>query len=957
MKRTLLIIAAIAICLGLSAAQTTKRELRSIWLTTYLLIDWPSGSAVGNPELCKKELISYLDKHADRNYNGVCLHVRCWADALYKSSYEPWSEFVSGTRGKDPGWDPLQFAVEECHKRGLECYAWVNPFRFSRNKSPRTTPQDLEVLSRKGWIVDNGTITQPKEYQVFNPALPEVRQYLYNIFREIYMNYRIDGMLFDDYFYPNNMPANNTAQDFEDFVAQNPGVQWTKEKILDWRRGNINLFMRELYAMIQNDRPDMRFGLSPAGVAKKGCNNIEGLDPVNFGTDWQYDDICSDPIAWLNDGSIDFISPQIYWFAYPTSNSYTSAADYTALCDWWSMVADRFGRHFYSSMAPYRMWDGETGTDKWNNEDHWKDLSYQITLNRRFSRNNAPGAIMYSAKYMDGPLCSGWGEYLERHSFTYKSLVPIVDWKDHAPLSKPVLSRNDNILSWNAEAGEPTGNDPIRRYTVYAIPSYTPMERALAADGDGLDARYLVQVVYGNSFELPEKLATKHWYAVCAYDGYGYESEAAVVDYPDEFPEVHTTRDETEYPASGEYAVTNVWFRSALEPFSNIEFEENGKLNRGMVIAGDKVLLTGRYENSAGPSYLYEYDLNSGEYLREIDVQMPSDLAYPCNDIIRDNAGNLYLTNIVLNLKSKPLQLYRLDPATGSTSLFASLTVSGISDRAPRVDHCGIEALDNGTFAVYAAIASSDKIVRWTLDSNGNSTALDICEVNEFEPSSAKNFGIAPKVFPTGNGHIVVDGANTDPVEYDFNTGSIINRLPAALAPEGSQANGFAHFGPKECFMAYASADHTASEGYKFNIIHSDSHDMSSAALLWKLPAINMGNVNSTAMSAPVDAVTKTEGNKWTSHVAIYVPGNSLGVYRIEGNTTSAITHSTGEDIRYTVIRNRVFFDRTVESVQVFDLSGRALKSASCASSVDLPSSSGVYIIRFDGHAERIVVR
>ena len=268
MKKSFLLLLVLLAVAVTAAAQEPKREFRSVWLTTYQLIDWPSSSARGNEEKCKAELLEYLDNHEKRNYTGVCLHVRTWADAVYKSSYEPWSEWVSGTRGKDPGWDPLAFAVEECHKRGLECYAWVNPFRFSRNWQARTTPQDLEVLS-KGWIIDNGTTTQHNEYQIFNPALPEVREYLYGIMKEIYTNYRIDGFLFDDYFYPNKIPADNTAQDYADFQEQNPGVSGTKENINNWRRGNINLFMRELYAMVQKDRPDIRFGLSPPAWQRK----------------------------------------------------------------------------------------------------------------------------------------------------------------------------------------------------------------------------------------------------------------------------------------------------------------------------------------------------------------------------------------------------------------------------------------------------------------------------------------------------------------------------------------------------------------------------------------------------------------------------------------------------------------------------------------------------------------
>lgn len=279
MKKT---IAAAALALGLvgsgavAEAQSPKRDFRSVWLTTYMTIDWPSkrGTSASIVKQQKEELIEYLDNHKKRNFNGVCFHVRTMADAVYRSSYEPWSEYVSGIRGKDPGWDPLAFVVEEAHKRGLECYAWVNPYRYNRNWQSRTTPQDKAVEAHKGWLINQGTVdqadqqTSANEYQVFNPALPEVREYLLNVFREIYMNYRIDGMLFDDYFYPNNIPATTKALDYADFHAQNPGhatdTEGLKQQMGDWRRANVNLLMHQLYEEIQARRPDLRFGLSPA---------------------------------------------------------------------------------------------------------------------------------------------------------------------------------------------------------------------------------------------------------------------------------------------------------------------------------------------------------------------------------------------------------------------------------------------------------------------------------------------------------------------------------------------------------------------------------------------------------------------------------------------------------------------------------------------------------------------
>ncbi len=953
MKRFYLLLTLVLAAVTLTAA-SPKRELRSVWLTTYSHIDWPNSSSAGNPDKCKQELIEYLDKHQNRNFNGVCLHVRCWADAVYKSSYEPWSEFVSGERGLDPGWDPLEFAVEECHKRGLECYAWINPFRFNRHNNSRTTPQDEYVLSQPGWIIDNGTTTSHDEYQVFNPALKDVREYLLKIIREIYTNYRIDGMLFDDYFYPNGIPANSTAQDFVYFQEQNPGLSATKQHIGDWRRANINLFMRELYDMIQQDRPDLRFGLSPAGVAKEGCKDIDGLNPVNFGTDWQYDDIYSDPVAWLNDRSIDFISPQLYWFSRPGNNSYTSAAPYTPLCQWWSNTAHFFGRHFYSSMAPYRFCDGD-GRPVYNNEDHWEDMSHQIDLNRNYNLDNAPGAIMYSAKYMDGPKCDGWGAYLQANSFQNKSLVPLITWKERPELVKPQnLAFDGKILRWPGGQSEPTGYDPIRRYTVYAIPAYVNLEQAMAADGDGIDVQYLMQVVYGEEYTVPSRKREGHWFAVCAYDGYGYESEPATVN--EGVPPVPVDRDETVYPEAGGLNVTNMWFRSTLEPFENIEFGQDGKLNRGMVIAGDKVLLCGRKENAAGPCYLYAYALESGYFQGEIELDIDDTYKYPCNDIFRDNAGDIYITTLSTNIASpnNPLAIYRFDPVTNSCALWTVLTASDAV--RSRVDHCAVERLADGTYYVYAAVASGKKLIRWTVGADGTVADTQLRDITEFEPATARNFGLAPRVVSVGNGKIIVDGGNTYPAEYDFATGALTGRFGEALAPAGTECNGVAHFGPAECLMAYAAADHESATGYKFNVTSADSHDIASHSLLWQLPAINFGNVNSTTCSTPVDAVTDGNADAWTAHVAIYVPGNGLAVYEVtKGNTGISAPESAMPD--YTVIGGRVFFSRIVESVAVYDLSGRCLNDAVNTTSVGLPQDAGVYFVRYGNKAARIAVR
>ena len=293
--------AAVALSLFLSAglpaveasAQVTeppKRELRSVWLTTYLCIDWPSSDSRGTTEAkqaqMKKELLAYLDNHQKRNFNGVCLQVRSMADAFYKSSYEPWSQYLTNTRGAEPGWDPLAFAVEECHKRGLECWAWINPYRFNRGNAARDTEYDKEYIS-KGWIISHNG------YAVFNHGLEEVRQHNLRVIREIYTNYAVDGILFDDYFYPNDIPYKSddamTAEDWEDYQEQVPGG--APGKINDWRRENIDKFVGQLREQVDADRPDMRFGISPAGVAGKSAPQYGLSAPPIRSSDWQYESI------------------------------------------------------------------------------------------------------------------------------------------------------------------------------------------------------------------------------------------------------------------------------------------------------------------------------------------------------------------------------------------------------------------------------------------------------------------------------------------------------------------------------------------------------------------------------------------------------------------------------------------------------------------------------------------
>ena len=565
---------ATALALALAAqgvyAEAPKREFRSIWMAA-MGIDWPltRGTSAQSQQQAKQQLIDYLDNYKQHNFTGVCIHMRPMADALYKSSYEPWSSSVSGTRGVDPGWDPLEFAVEECHKRGLECYAWINPFRIDNNDLTHNTPQDKE-WREKGWTM------YENKWTVFNPAVPEAREHCMKVMEEIWTNYQIDGMLFDDYFYPGNgMSKGTAAADYQHY--KNSG---TTMSIEDWRRDNVNTFIKELYDRIQAQRPDMRFGIGPAGVGGASAYKY-GLPKPNVRSgDWMYNDIFCDPLAWLNDGSIDFISPQIYWSTTDTS------APYGPLCEWWTMVAKHFGRHNYISIASYKV-DNYGG----NNETGWSEFSKEVDICRDEPALNAPGQIYYSAKYFDGPTRSGLGKYLEENSYTTPALVPIVDWKEHVNYAAPAgASFNGTELTWQATKVE---GRTIMRYTVYGVPLSVRPDQAMSADDDGLAAQYLLGVSYTPAFTIPESMREGYWYAVCTYDGYGYESQPSIVGYEGNFSEVPvptTPADgavvqwDTKFAWTGSKDATFRVQVSSEASFRNVQIEKDGLKEANVVL-------------------------------------------------------------------------------------------------------------------------------------------------------------------------------------------------------------------------------------------------------------------------------------------------------------------------------------------------------------------------------------
>ena len=464
-----------------------KREFRSAWIATVWCLDWPSQGAGAAKQ--KAQMDRLLDSLQVNNFNAVNFQVRSMCDAMYKSSLEPWSSYLTGTRGADPGFDPLQYVVEGCHKRGMECHAWVNPYRWSTGTN-WNTPQDQE-LKEDGWLLTHGS------YTILDPGQQRTIDRIVAVCKEIITNYDVDGILYDDYFYPEGTPTDATAQDYGEWQASGTDLSFG-----DWRRDNVNRMVRAVYDMIQETRPDVRYGISPAGVAasSSAVASKYGVEPCPAGSDWQYNGIFSDPLAWLSSQSIDYISPQVYW-------KIGATADYSKITPWWGRVAAKFGRQVFISSSISSITNSST-------EVQYKEYADEVELNRTSSQDGAPGAIFYSCKYLYALNSNSLGHYLKNTVFTRPALPPAMPWKEgYNPGQVQRLERLGNRIQWE-------GYDNVR-YTVYAF----PITMNVTTFNGQID--YLLGMTYEPAYDIPAQYQQGYQFAVCVLDRVGNEWEPA----------------------------------------------------------------------------------------------------------------------------------------------------------------------------------------------------------------------------------------------------------------------------------------------------------------------------------------------------------------------------------------------------------------------------------------------
>ena len=929
-------------------AANPKREFRSAWLATVANIDWPKQKGISETVIAqqKSSLNAILDRMVELNMTTVCFQVRSMSDALYESSYEPWADQMTGVRGQHPGWDPLKYAVEECHKRGLEIYAWVNPFRWasSGDLNRWTTPFDEEIKS-KGWLLSNGS------YIVMNPALPAVRAHIVNVCKEIITKYSVEGMIFDDYFYPSGgMAENSTAADYN--LWKNSGTSMT---IGDWRRQNVNDAIKEIYDMIQDVRPEVRFGLAPPGTAGASASKY-GLTMCPAGYDGQYKSLYADPLYWMANHIVDYMSPQVYW------HNDHRLAKFGPLAKWWYELAAHF-KNVHCSMS-VNIYDLVTSmgsqADLGNTEAHYKEHVTNIKQSREYAAAlglKAFGSNFYSIQYLCSPY-KAHGDYLAQNCFQTKALVPVVDWKKAKSYNAVTgLVYTDGKLSWDPV----TDGMSTIRYSVYAIPTTVSQKAAMNSDGDGFDAKYLQGVSYLPTFSISSNLQSGYWYAVCVYDGYGNEHAAATTDFDYNGPEPGA--DGEIYDKNGTVSVECVWFKTVNN--GGITFNENGGLNRAFCAVGDYVYISGREQNSStAAAYLRKINGATGAVVGDIKLGAEASVGlYPCNDVIKDQSGNVCITNLTLDAKTTPLKVHKVNLSNGALTEVASLTVTSTIPNVEkaRIDHAALWGdVAKGDFTVYAAISSSASVVRWNFEA-GTLVSEQVCTVAQFYPSTVTNFGTAPRVVPVSSTAFYIDGGNTAWSRYLFSNGRMSDSFTEneAIAPTTYFGNGGTFFSlNNNYYITYNSADYEGS--YKFNIASSTSKNMGfdTMKLMWTLPKSGMGTVNSGTAQASADYVQVSDD---TVRVYYYVPGVGVCAYEIVDSAVSGIDDTVAADVKIVAAGNTIKVSKVAQSINVYNMMGMQVAYAANVQEVDVNVPSGIYIVvvTIDGVAykQKIVLK
>ncbi|HLP17508.1 MAG TPA: family 10 glycosylhydrolase [Bacteroidota bacterium] len=586
MKKLILVVSLVLSSIsGLAQTPSPKREFRAAWVASVTNLDFPTATGASVSSL-KQQITSLFDQLQGVGMNAVIFQIRPECDALYKSSLEPWSYWISGVQGTGPGdgFDPLAFAVDEAHKRGMELHAWFNPYRAERVAGLYPTASTHVTKRHPEWILKMGTM------KMLDPGLPAVRAHIANVIVDVIRRYQVDGIHWDDYFYPYS-PNNVTTQDDASFAAYNASGLARA----DWRRNNVNRLIKMVADSIAAVKPWVKFGISPFGIWKSGVpSGISGTSA--------YSELYCDAPYWMQQKYLDYLTPQIYWMI-------GGAQDYSKLMPWWSTQMN--GRHLYPGQAAYKM----LPSSNWSASE----LQNQIALNRTML--NPSGSVLFRAKQgvVDNP--KGIADSLKNNTYAVRALIPTMPWKDSIPPLPPVNVKaiawkpGNVLLQWQKPA-RASDHDTARYFVIYRFPS---------ADSVNLnDARAILSITPNDTTSYRDSTAKDqlaYIYAVTSIDKLHNESAPSFVT-------VHVTVvAEAAIVPTGEFALRPN-YPNPFNPSTRIRFHLSARgytlvkvydlLGRNVATLVDKDLDAGTYDvrfsGEKLPSGVYLCRISSGAH-------------------------------------------------------------------------------------------------------------------------------------------------------------------------------------------------------------------------------------------------------------------------------------------------------------------------------------------------------
>ncbi len=766
-KRILLVSILVFSFISILSAQNAnpKREFRAAWIATVTNIDWPA-SPTASVETQKKQLTELLDVIKEANLNAVFFQVRPECDALYKSNIEPWSYWLTGAQGVAPAgdFDPLKFAIEESHKRGLELHAWLNPYRARHSGGSYTRSSNHVSNTHPEWILKFGNL------YILDPGNPKVREYNLSVVVDIVRRYDVDGIHFDDYFYP-YPPDQITSQDAATFASYNRGMT----DVNNWRRDNVNIQMKAIKDSIDKINPRVKFGISPFGIWKNGVpSGITGMDA--------YSAIYADPIAWLKQKSIDYLIPQLYW-------RIGGSQDYNKLMPWWADSTKKYGLHFYTGNI-------FTGTSYSTSE-----LPNQLKANRNYSKTD--GIVLFSAKHIPSNTLN-FRDSLKNKYFNTPALVPGMNWKDQIKPNAPSNLKWDKLanargegLIWSSPSKASDG-DFASMYVVYKFSSSTVQSSDLENSNN-------IYNIVGTNYSVlkpSENISGTMYFGVTSLDKNYNESElsstlAVRINVPAKPLQISPAdlavnqRDTVKFVWENTLHSNSNKLQVATDiNFSNIVFNQSGLVDTVKIITGLNGLTTYYWRISA--SNLAGESIYSDIRKFTTGFPNPPQLVLPA-----DKSLNVSLTPKLIWKKSVASAKYRIKVAEGlsilpeitivdTTLTDTTLTVKKLKENI--IYTWSVMSINNFGSSALAEVFKFKTLTTTGIEENTNVPSaykLEQNYPNPFNPSTRISFAIP------NNGHTVLRVYNLlgqqvgELINKDITAGNYSFEFNASNLPSG----------------------------------------------------------------------------------------------------------------------------------------------------------------------------